>query len=168
MTIVIWWQLFANIAKKKTLKLIPLQRRGLEQIKWDFNPCTRLNLKILKLYLGISQPIWFDYYQSPCKGFPGGTSGKELACQCNRRKRLRFNPWAGKIRWRRECILAWRIPWTEEPGRLQSRRSQIAKHDWSACIPIADSWTWLKVCMHTYLCVTNYLKMSCLTTAILS
>ena len=22
------------------------------------------------------------------------------------------------------CILAWRIPWTEEPGRLQSMRSQ--------------------------------------------
>ena len=22
------------------------------------------------------------------------------------------------------CILAWKIPWTEEPGRLQSRRLQ--------------------------------------------
>ena len=26
-------------------------------------------------------------------------------------------------------ILAWRIPWTEEPGRLQSTRSQRAGHD---------------------------------------
>ena len=26
-------------------------------------------------------------------------------------------------------ILAWRIPWTEEPGRLQSIRSQKAGHD---------------------------------------
>ena len=26
-------------------------------------------------------------------------------------------------------ILAWRIPWTEEPGRLQSKRSQRVKHD---------------------------------------
>ena len=26
-------------------------------------------------------------------------------------------------------ILAWRIPWTEEPGRLQSMGSQRAKHD---------------------------------------
>ena len=26
-------------------------------------------------------------------------------------------------------ILAWRIPWTEEPGRLQSRRSQRVGHD---------------------------------------
>ena len=26
-------------------------------------------------------------------------------------------------------ILAWRIPWTEEPGRLQSRGSQRVGHD---------------------------------------
>ena len=26
-------------------------------------------------------------------------------------------------------ILAWEIPWTEEPGRLQSMRSQRMKHD---------------------------------------
>ena len=27
-------------------------------------------------------------------------------------------------------ILAWRIPWTEEPARLQSMRSQKIRHDW--------------------------------------
>ena len=27
-------------------------------------------------------------------------------------------------------ILAWRIPWTEEPGRLQSMESQRVGHDW--------------------------------------
>jgi len=26
-------------------------------------------------------------------------------------------------------ILAWRIPWTREPGRLQSIRSQRVRHD---------------------------------------
>ena len=36
-----------------------------------------------------------------------------------------FNPWLGKIPWRRTWqptpnILAWEIPWTEEPGELQS------------------------------------------------
>ena len=30
-------------------------------------------------------------------GFPGGTSGKEPACQCRRCKWHRFNPWVGKI-----------------------------------------------------------------------
>ena len=28
------------------------------------------------------------------------------------------------------CILAWRIPWTEEPGGLQSMGSQRVGHDW--------------------------------------
>ena len=27
-------------------------------------------------------------------------------------------------------ILVWRIPWTKEPGRLQSMRSQRVRHDW--------------------------------------
>ena len=27
------------------------------------------------------------------------------------------------------CILAWKIPWTEEPGRLQSMGSQRVGHD---------------------------------------
>ena len=28
-------------------------------------------------------------------------------------------------------ILAWRIPWTEEPGRLQSMESQRVRYDWA-------------------------------------
>ena len=36
-----------------------------------------------------------------CLGFPGGTSGKESACQCRRHKRQRFDPWVRKIPWRR-------------------------------------------------------------------
>ena len=28
-------------------------------------------------------------------------------------------------------ILAWKIPWTEEPGRLQSMGSQRVRHDWT-------------------------------------
>ena len=31
----------------------------------------------------------------------GGTSGKELTCQWRRRKRRGFDPWVGKIPWRR-------------------------------------------------------------------
>ena len=34
-------------------------------------------------------------------GFPGGASGKEPACQCRRHKRHGFEPWVGKIPWRR-------------------------------------------------------------------
>ena len=31
------------------------------------------------------------------QGFPGGSSGKESACQCKRCKRHRFDPWVGKM-----------------------------------------------------------------------
>ena len=34
-------------------------------------------------------------------GFPGGASGKESTCQCRRCKRCEFDPWVGKIPWRR-------------------------------------------------------------------
>ena len=33
-------------------------------------------------------------------------------------------------------ILAWRIPWTEEPGRLQSMQLQRVEHDWSDLSPM--------------------------------
>ena len=41
-------------------------------------------------------------------------------------------------------ILAWRIPWTEEPGRLQSMGSQRVRHDWS-------NWA----CTHNTYCIRN-------------
>ena len=48
---------------------------------------------------------------------PRWLSGKEPTCQY---RRLRFNPWVGKILWgrRHSSILAWEIPWTQEPGGL--------------------------------------------------
>ena len=33
-------------------------------------------------------------------------------------------------------ILAWRIPWTEEPGRLQSTGSQRVGHDWATSLSL--------------------------------
>ena len=68
------------------------------------------------------------------KGFPGGTSGKEPACQCSRLKRCTFDSWVRKIPWSRKWqpsrILAWRIPWTEEPSRLQSMGLHRVGHNW--------------------------------------
>ena len=39
--------------------------------------------------------------------------------------------------------LAWKIPWTEEPGRLQSMRSQRVGHDWSDLAAAALSHLWV-------------------------
>ena len=88
----------------------------------------------------LSRGIFLTHALNPCllpwqanslsleKGFPGGANGKEPACQCRKHKTHGFNPWVGKIPWRRNGnppgILAWRILWTEEPGGLQSKGSQ--------------------------------------------
>ena len=34
-------------------------------------------------------------------GFPGGASGEETPYHCSRHKTCEFNPWVGKIPWRR-------------------------------------------------------------------
>ena len=39
---------------------------------------------------------------SICKGFPGGANGKAPTCQCRRLKKCGFDPWVGKIPWRRK------------------------------------------------------------------
>ena len=62
-------------------------------------------------------------------GFPGGASGKEPTCQSGKYERCGFDPWVETIPWRKawqihSSILAWRIPGTEEPGRLRSIRWQ--------------------------------------------
>ena len=70
------------------------------------------------------------------EGFPGGASGKESTCQCRRPERLGFDPWVGKIPWRRAwqptpVFLPGEPSWTEEPGGLQSMGLQRAGHNWS-------------------------------------
>ena len=54
-------------------------------------------------------------------GLPCRLSGKESICQCRRPK---FDPWVrnspGEENGTHLSILAWKIPWTEEPGRIQS------------------------------------------------
>ena len=66
------------------------------------------------------------------RGFPRGTSGNEPTQQCRRQKRWGLDPWVGKIPWRRvwqsSNILSWRIPWRDEPGRLQSIGMPRAGH----------------------------------------
>ena len=65
-------------------------------------------------------------------GFPDGASGKEPACQCRRCNRHEFNPLLGRCpgggHRTHSSILAWRIPWTEEPGGLESIGSQRVRH----------------------------------------
>ena len=50
---------------------------------------------------------------------PVGSSGKEPTCQCRRHKRRGFDPWVGKIPWRR----AWQPTVVFLPGESHGQRS---------------------------------------------
>ena len=54
-------------------------------------------------------------------GFPGGSGGKEPNCQHRRRKRCRFDPWAGKLSDRR----AWLPTPVFLPGESHGQRSLV-------------------------------------------
>ena len=68
----------------------------------------------------------------PCYAiyFPGGSDGKESACSAGD---LVLIPGSGKFPGEGDLLhsstLALRIPWTEEPGGLQSMRSQRIRND---------------------------------------
>ena len=59
-------------------------------------------------------------------GFPGGTSGKESTCQCRRHKRRGFDPWVGKMPWRR----SWQTTAVFLPGETHQQRSLVGYSPW--------------------------------------
>ena len=95
---------------------------------------------------------WWDSYLATAVSnmvFPGDASVKEPAWQCRRHKSHGFDPWVGKDSLEEKMaihssILAWRIPWTEEPCGLRSIGWQRIEHDWSNL-----AWTnivkWIKI-----------------------
>ena len=68
------------------------------------------------------------------KGSQGGARDKEPDCQCRRCKRPRVPPpgWEDPLEKEmatHSSLLAWEIPWTEEPGGLQSMGSKRVGRD---------------------------------------
>ena len=86
------------------------------------------------MHISIYYKIYFN--------FPGGASGKEPVCQ-SLAQMVKNLPamretWVQSLGWEdppekemaaHTSILAWRIPWTEEAGKLQSIRLQRVGHD---------------------------------------
>ena len=105
-----------EIKKKKYLKTSENEITIVQNL-WDVAKAVlRGKFIAIQSYLGL--PIW-------CRG-------KKSAYQCRRHG---FSPWVGKIPGSRKCIhfhssiLAWEIPWTEEPGGPQSMGFQRVGHD---------------------------------------
>ena len=70
------------------------------------------------------------------KGFLGGASGKEPACQWRRLERHGFDSWVGKIPWRRK----WQPTPVFLPGETHGERS-LAGY---------SPWVWLSTHTHTH------------------
>ena len=76
-----------------------------------------------------------DFLTKLSIGFPGGISGRELACQYGRCERLRFHPWVKKMPWRR----AW------QPVQFFCLENSMDRGAWQATVQrVAKSQTRLK------------------------
>ena len=94
--------------------------------------------------------LLFNFYAGYIIGFPGGIRGKNLpakaedirdvvlVAQAVKRLPAMQETWVQSVGWEdplekemvaHSSILAWKIPWTEEPGRVQSMGSQRIGHD---------------------------------------
>ena len=64
------------------------------------------------------------------KSFPGNSEGKESAYNVgDPGSILGLGKSPGEKMATHSSILSWRIPWTEEPGKLQSIGSQRVRHN---------------------------------------
>ena len=70
--------------------------------------------------LGMTSPHFIE------EGFPTGSSGEESAWQCRRYKSHRFDPWVGKISWRRK----WKPTPVCLPGKSHGKRSLVGYSLW--------------------------------------
>ena len=80
--------------------------------------------------------VWFHF------GLLGDASRKESACQSKSTGDTGLIPGLGRYsglkKMATQCsIFAWKIPWTEEAGRLQSMGSRRVGHDWACTIIIS-------------------------------
>ena len=94
-------------------------------------------------------PAYLTYvWNTSCEGFPHSSVHKESACNAGE---LGSIPRLGRSPEEEmaihSSILAWKIPWTEEPGRLQSMGSQESDTTyqlnhimWKAGMDEAQSW----------------------------
>ena len=105
----------------------------------------RYGLSILYVQCNPESPLirdwdlcWGKSVENICMFKVSLVAGKEAtwdARECQQCGKHRFDPWVGKIPWGRKwqpnsSILAWEIPWTEEPGMVHRvSRSQTGLSD---------------------------------------
>ena len=109
------------------------------------------HLELLRKRLVMSESFFCDL--SYPLDFPGGASGKEPASQCRRWKRCGFDPWVGKIPWRRKC----------NPLQYSCLANSMDREAWQATVQrVAKSQTWLKwPSMHAHTLSFSHIGCGC-------
>ena len=79
-----------------------------------------LNTEIV-FFISLSQIKADGSNYSLDRGFPGGATDKERACQFRRHKRSGIDPWIKKIPWRRK----WKPTLIVMPGEFHEQRSLV-------------------------------------------
>ena len=90
---------------------------------------------------------------------PRWHSGKESACQCRRPKKCEFNPWVGKIPWRRK----WQPTLVFLPGKFHRQRRLAGCGAWGHKESDTNEWLNTHTQAHTYSESESEVTQSCLT-----
>ena len=108
------------------------------------HPCKSYASVIKQGYNFLMSHVWnfsfcfhcFLQFLDHCMGFPGGSVVKRTCLPMQETQKIKF--WSlgledplGEERAAHSSILTWRIPWTEEPGGLQSTGYQRVGQEWS-------------------------------------
>ena len=160
---------FSNAWKWKVkVKLLSCIRPSATPWTAAFQAPPSMGFSRQEYWSGVPLPIWYvivyiDFYKPRC------------------------DPWVGKVPWRRTYsnILAWEIPWTEEPGGLHTAHGvteedtteRLSKHTlvlnlimWMSAYNISKVWwhldgylqSWNKVCLNALLCINNKSVLFCI------
>ena len=136
----------------------------------------------LLLFLGAPFFWWGENIGMGCHSFLQEifpTQGSNLGLPHCRQTHYRLSHQVSQMA-AHSSVLAWRIPWTEEPGGLQSVGSEKARHDWVTSLtiiavdlflgrlPISSSFVWsygFLLCSFiccVFLCLFILLNLPCL------